>query len=77
MDAVNLAKHTLGWIGTGRMGFPMAAKLAQSGGLYSRFAEEQAVASELDDLAKHEVDELMPPSTREEVHLPKKEEGCT
>lgn len=52
-------------------------ELATSGGLYSRFAEEQAVASELDDLAKHEVDELLPPSSSQQAHVPKSEEGCS
>ncbi len=27
----NLKRHTIGWIGTGRMGFPMAARLIQAG----------------------------------------------
>lgn len=27
----NLKRHTIGWIGTGRMGFPMAARLLQAG----------------------------------------------
>lgn len=36
------------------------AELAASDGLYAKFAKEQAVASELDDLASHEVDELVP-----------------
>ena len=31
MDGTGLGKDTLGWIGTGRMGFPMAARLAKAG----------------------------------------------
>ena len=50
MDAVNLAKHTLGWIGTGRMGFPMAAKLAQGGGRVAAYNRTRAKA---DPLAKY------------------------
>ncbi|MGZ3477749.1 MAG: ATP-binding cassette domain-containing protein, partial [Polyangiales bacterium] len=52
-------------------------ELVGTGGLYARFAEEQAVASELDDLAKHDIDELMPPSSSRLQHAPKAEEGCT
>jgi len=37
-------------------------ELASRDGLYARFAKEQAVASELDDLAAQDADELMPPS---------------
>ncbi len=47
MDAVNLAKHTLGWIGTGRMGFPMAAKLAQQGGRVAAYNRTRAKAEPL------------------------------
>lgn len=31
MAAGNLKRHTIGWIGTGRMGFPMAARLLKAG----------------------------------------------
>ncbi len=53
------------------------AELAKSGGVYARFAEEQATASELDELATHEVEELVP-----SVRIPTKPvenpaEGCT
>ncbi|HEY7610476.1 MAG TPA: NAD(P)-dependent oxidoreductase [Alphaproteobacteria bacterium] len=47
MDAANLAKHTLGWIGTGRMGFPMAAKLAQGGGRVAAYNRTRAKAEPL------------------------------
>jgi 3-hydroxyisobutyrate dehydrogenase-like beta-hydroxyacid dehydrogenase len=32
MDGSSLKAHSLGWIGTGRMGFAMAARLAKAGG---------------------------------------------
>jgi ATP-binding cassette subfamily B protein len=38
------------------------AELACREGLYARFAKEQAVASELDDLATHDADSLLPNS---------------
>ena len=47
MDAPNLATHTLGWIGTGRMGFPMAAKLAQKGGRVAAYNRTRAKAEPL------------------------------
>ncbi len=31
MTSLNLKKHTLGWIGIGRMGYPMAGRLADAG----------------------------------------------
>ena len=37
--AVDLTRHKIGWIGTGRMGFPMAERLAKAGckvGAYNR-----------------------------------------
>jgi len=45
-------------------------ELASRDGLYARFAKEQAVASELDDLASHDAEELMPAS----VPIPSKPE---
>lgn len=47
-------------------------ELVARGGLYARFAEEQAIAGALQDLAATEV-EVIPPST---PHDPKPEEGC-
>ncbi len=47
MDTANLARHTLGWIGTGRMGFPMAAKLAQKGGRVAAYNRTRAKAEPL------------------------------
>ena len=31
MTALDLSKHTIGWIGTGRMGFAMAQRLLKAG----------------------------------------------
>ena len=31
MSAVGLSKYTLGWVGMGRMGYPMAERLAKAG----------------------------------------------
>jgi 3-hydroxyisobutyrate dehydrogenase-like beta-hydroxyacid dehydrogenase len=46
MDA-SVTTHTLGWIGTGRMGFPMAARLAKAGGKIAAFNRTRAKAEPL------------------------------
>lgn len=51
------------------------ASLASSGGIYAKFAEEQAVAAELADLVKHEAEEIAPAS--ETTHAENPNEGCT
>jgi 3-hydroxyisobutyrate dehydrogenase len=48
MDTDNAVdRHTLGWIGTGRMGFPMAAKLAKAGAKIAAFNRTRAKAEPL------------------------------
>ena len=46
MDA-DLAKHRIGWIGTGRMGFPMADRLAKAGAKVSAFNRTRSKAEPL------------------------------
>ena len=46
MDA-SVTTHTLGWIGTGRMGFPMAARLAKAGGKIAAYNRTRAKAEPL------------------------------
>jgi 3-hydroxyisobutyrate dehydrogenase-like beta-hydroxyacid dehydrogenase len=45
-----LPAHTLGWIGTGRMGFPMAGRLAKAGGKVAVYNRTRAKA---EPLAQH------------------------
>lgn len=47
MDASSVNLHTLGWIGTGRMGFPMAARLAKAGGRVAAYNRTRAKAEPL------------------------------
>jgi 3-hydroxyisobutyrate dehydrogenase len=47
MDASAIATHTLGWIGTGRMGFPMAARLAKAGGKVAAYNRTRSKAEPL------------------------------
>jgi 3-hydroxyisobutyrate dehydrogenase-like beta-hydroxyacid dehydrogenase len=47
MDASSVNLHTLGWIGTGRMGFPMAARLAKAGGRVTAYNRTRAKAEPL------------------------------
>lgn len=46
MDA-SVTTHTLGWIGTGRMGFPMAARLAKAGGKVAAYNRTRSKAEPL------------------------------
>ncbi len=45
--AADLARHRIGWIGTGRMGFPMAERLAKAGARVSAFNRTRAKAEPL------------------------------
>ncbi|HEX9464621.1 MAG TPA: NAD(P)-dependent oxidoreductase [Alphaproteobacteria bacterium] len=47
MPAAKLGNQTLGWIGTGRMGFPMAARLLKAGGKLAAFNRTRAKAEPL------------------------------
>ncbi len=47
MDGSVIAAHSIGWIGTGRMGFPMAARLAKAGGRVSAYNRTRAKAEPL------------------------------
>src|SRR5690554_3462642 len=47
MDGTAITTHTLGWIGTGRMGFPMAARLAKAGGRLAAYNRTRAKADPL------------------------------
>ena len=50
MPQSSLPAHTLGWIGTGRMGFPMAGRLAKAGGKLAVYNRTRAKA---EPLAEH------------------------
>jgi ATP-binding cassette subfamily B protein len=52
-------------------------QLASRDGLYARFAKEQAVASELDDLASHDAEEIAPTSVPVSSRPLNPAEGCT
>src|SRR5215469_2372475 len=54
--AVKLGTHALGWIGTGRMGFPMAARLAKAGGKVAAYNRTRAKAEPLKDYGASIVD---------------------
>jgi 3-hydroxyisobutyrate dehydrogenase-like beta-hydroxyacid dehydrogenase len=47
MFRMTLGNETLGWIGTGRMGFPMAARLAKAGGKVAAYNRTRAKAEPL------------------------------
>lgn len=47
MDGSAIKAHTLGWIGTGRMGYPMAARLAKAGGRVAAYNRTRAKAEPL------------------------------
>lgn len=47
MPAAKLGDQTLGWIGTGRMGFPMAARLLKAGGKLAAYNRTRAKAEPL------------------------------
>jgi 3-hydroxyisobutyrate dehydrogenase len=47
MAQMKLGNDTLGWIGTGRMGFPMAARLAKAGGKVAAYNRTRAKADPL------------------------------
>lgn len=48
--------HTLGWIGTGRMGFPMAGRLAKAGGTLAVYNRTRAKAEPLTEYGAAIVD---------------------
>ncbi len=50
MPQSSLPAHSLGWIGTGRMGFPMAGRLAKAGGSLAVYNRTRAKA---EPLARH------------------------
>ncbi len=54
--AVKVGTHTLGWIGTGRMGFPMAARLAKAGGNLAAYNRTRAKAEPLTEYGASIVD---------------------
>jgi 3-hydroxyisobutyrate dehydrogenase-like beta-hydroxyacid dehydrogenase len=54
--AVKLGIHALGWVGTGRMGFPMAARLAKAGGNVAAYNRTRAKAEPLTDYGATVVD---------------------
>ena len=47
MSAATLGNHKLGWIGTGRMGFAMAARVAKAGGAVAAYNRTRAKAEPL------------------------------
>src|SRR5689334_903184 len=52
MSSSSLTSHTIGWIGTGRMGFPMAQRLAKAGAKVTAWNRTRAKAQ---PLAEHGV----------------------
>src|SRR5437868_13691156 len=56
MAHADLRKHKLGWIGTGRMGFPMAARLLEKGADVAVYNRTRAKAEGLLPLGAHLVD---------------------
>src|SRR5262245_41286604 len=56
MTMTKLGNHTLGWIGTGRMGFPMAARLAKAGGAIAAFNRTKSKAEPLKEYGAAVVD---------------------
>ncbi|HKU98805.1 MAG TPA: NAD(P)-dependent oxidoreductase, partial [Vineibacter sp.] len=48
--------HTLGWIGTGRMGFPMAGRLAKAGGKLAVYNRTRAKAEPLTEYGAAVID---------------------
>ena len=56
MAEASLTRHTIGWIGTGRMGFPMATRLLKAGCRVSVFNRTRAKAEPLTALGAEIVD---------------------
>ncbi len=56
MAAATLGTDKLGWIGTGRMGFPMAARLAKAGGQVAAYNRTKSKAEPLKDYGATIVD---------------------
>ncbi len=56
MPKLNLKKHRIGWIGTGRMGFPLAARLLKQGCDVSVYNRTRAKAEPLASLGAQIVD---------------------
>ena len=54
--AVKLGNHAIGWVGTGRMGFPMAARLAKAGGKVAAYNRTRAKAEPLTEYGATIVD---------------------
>jgi 3-hydroxyisobutyrate dehydrogenase-like beta-hydroxyacid dehydrogenase len=54
--AAKLGTHALGWIGTGRMGFPMAARLAKAGGKLAAYNRTRSKAEPLTEYGATIVD---------------------
>src|SRR4051812_34471994 len=56
MAAAKLGTDKLGWIGTGRMGFPMAARLAKAGGDVAAYNRTKSKAEPLKEYGASIVD---------------------
>jgi 3-hydroxyisobutyrate dehydrogenase-like beta-hydroxyacid dehydrogenase len=56
MPKLNLKKHRIGWIGTGRMGFPLAARLLKKGCDLAAYNRTRAKAEPLASLGAQIVD---------------------
>jgi len=67
MAGTKLGNHTLGWIGTGRMGFPMAARLAKAGGKVAAFNRTRSKAEPLTEYGATIVDAPIDLADREIV----------
>src|ERR1700712_159538 len=69
MGATTLPNHTLGWIGAGRMGFAMAARIAQAGGNIALTTRTRAKAEPLTEYGGTIVDKPIDLADREIVFV--------
>src|SRR4051812_43529577 len=69
MSAATLGNHKLGWIGTGRMGFAMAARVAKAGGNLAAYNRTRAKAEPLTEYGATIVDKPVDLAEREIVFI--------
>jgi 3-hydroxyisobutyrate dehydrogenase len=69
MSAAKLGNHKLGWIGTGRMGFAMAARVAKAGGTVAAYNRTRAKAEPLTEYGATIVDKPVDLADREIVFV--------
>jgi 3-hydroxyisobutyrate dehydrogenase len=69
MSEATFGKDKLGWIGTGRMGFPMAARIARAGGDLTAYNRTRAKAEPLTEYGASIVDKPADLADREIVFI--------